>query len=150
LFYLKGNSSAEAAASLGISEATFRVKLHRARASLRKELDRKLASSLSQLRPGNAFLGVVMAGIFATAPSTHAAGIGGTVAAGGYALSKAATGASGWSIKALASLGAILPWALFGWWIERREAANFSNPDGFRSNLYRSESWSQLKTMIIF
>ncbi|MEI6713889.1 MAG: sigma-70 family RNA polymerase sigma factor [Verrucomicrobiota bacterium] len=149
LFYLKGNSSAEAAGALGISEATFRVKLHRARASLRKEMDRKLARSLHELRPGNSFLGAVMAGIFAAVPSTNAAGIGGAVAGGGYAASKVATGSVWGAGKALLSLGGILPWALFDWWIERREAANFTDPEGFRSKLYRLESSSRITSFII-
>jgi RNA polymerase sigma-70 factor (ECF subfamily) len=44
LFYLEGRSGVEAAATLGISEAALRVRLHRTRAALRERLEQKLAN----------------------------------------------------------------------------------------------------------
>jgi len=148
LFYFEGKSNLEASATLGISEATFRVKLHRARASLRKDLDQRLAGSLRELRPENSLSSAVMAGIFVAAPSTTAGGVGGTATGGGYTASKIAAGSTWLSGKALVSFGWLLPWALVYWWIGRREAANFIEQEGFRSRLYRLDKPSLL-TLII-
>jgi RNA polymerase sigma-70 factor (ECF subfamily) len=149
LFYLEGKSNAEAAIALGISEATFRVKLHRARASLRKELDDRLANSLQELRPVKSLSVIVMAGIFASSPSVTVGAVGGAAAGGGYAASTMTTGSTWMSMKALVSLGWTLPWALITWWIERREAANFTDQQGFRAKLYRLETPSLIGYILI-
>lgn len=136
LFYLEGKSGAEAATALGVSEATFRVKLHRARTSLRGKLDQRAARSLGGLRPANALAGAVMAGVLASSSSAKAAGIGGAAAAGASAVK----GSSWLWSKALFSLGWALPGALFDWWLNRLEAANFVEADGFRARLHKSEN----------
>ena len=63
LFYLEGKSGAEAAATLGISETALRVRLHRARAALREQLEEKLAGSLEKLRPAKTLVPAIMAAI---------------------------------------------------------------------------------------
>ena len=81
LFYLEGKSGVEAAAALGISEAAFRVRLHRARGALREQLEEKLAGSLEKLRPAKSLVPAVMAAILVSS-SAKAATAGGAVAAG--------------------------------------------------------------------
>ena len=51
LHYLEGRSVADAASLLGISEGAFKVRLHRARASLRRRLEQELAANLGRLGP---------------------------------------------------------------------------------------------------
>src|ERR1017187_1286418 len=77
LFYLEGKSGAEAAATLGISEAAFRVRLHRARGVLREQLEAKLETSLRELRPARSLVPAVMAGVLG-ASSAKAATAGPT------------------------------------------------------------------------
>jgi RNA polymerase sigma factor (sigma-70 family) len=66
LFYLEGKSGAEAASALGISERALRVRLHRARAALREQLDQRLAESLEQLRPSRPLSSAVMGAILSS------------------------------------------------------------------------------------
>jgi hypothetical protein len=80
LFYLEGKSGAEAATALGISEAALRVRLHRARATMRERLEEKLEGSLAQLRPARTLVPSIMAGVLAS--SSAKATAGGTVAVG--------------------------------------------------------------------
>ena len=55
LFYVEGKSIAEASSALGISEQTMRTRLHRARTSLRTQLEQMLEESLSDLQPSKGF-----------------------------------------------------------------------------------------------
>jgi RNA polymerase sigma-70 factor (ECF subfamily) len=61
LFYLEGKSGVEAAAALGISETALRVRLHRARAALREQLDSWFVPLLSLIGtlPSLAFVSIV-------------------------------------------------------------------------------------------
>ena len=72
LFYLEGKSGTEAAAVLGISEAAFRVRLHRARGALRERLEDKLAGSLRKLRPARTLVPGVMAAVLVSASAKAA------------------------------------------------------------------------------
>ena len=131
LFYLEGRSGAEAAAALDISEAAFRVRLHRARSVLRERLEERLADSLEQLKPGRPLAPAVMAGVLAA---------------------KAATGGGGAAI--LGALVKLLPFklllpffaagvgALPGMAMSARaakaEQRNFRDPEGFRAQAHRA------------
>ena len=63
LFYLQGHSVAEAATLLGLTETAFKVRLHRARAAMRSQLEAQLEQSLDDLRPSPQFNAVVMRGV---------------------------------------------------------------------------------------
>ena len=136
LFYLEGKSGAEAAAVLGISESALRVRLHRARAALRERLEDKLAGSLAKLRPSQALVPAVMAGVLASA-SAKAAAAGGVGSAIFAALGKFTP------FKWLFLLGPLLlptvmvvPGWLLSRWLRRDEQRNFCDPAGFRANLH--------------
>lgn len=92
LFYVEGKSGAETAASLGISETAFRMRLHRARKALREKLDEQLVESLRALRPENLLVPTVMAGLLATvaSPAAKAAGAIGSASAAAQASPAAA------------------------------------------------------------
>lgn len=55
IFYIEGKSVDEAAAVLGITEAALKTRMHRARAALRQQLERKLEDSLADLKPSPSF-----------------------------------------------------------------------------------------------
>jgi RNA polymerase sigma factor (sigma-70 family) len=76
LFYLEGKSGAEAAAALGITESALRVRLHRARAALRAQLERRLGESLDQLRPSRPLSAAVMGAILSSSSAKMAGGAG--------------------------------------------------------------------------
>lgn len=138
LFYLEGKSGAETAAALEISESAFRVRLHRARAALREQLEEKLASSLEKLRPTKLLVPAIMAGVLASS-SAKAATAGGTVAFGASAKILPALGKSAvfaWLVP-LISLLAHLPGMALAWFVSRKEQKNFRDADGFRPRLYR-------------
>lgn len=137
LFYLEGKSGAEAAATLGISEATFRVRLHRAKAELREQLESKLEGSLEKLRPGKSLVPIVMA-VVLTSSSAKAA-TGGTIAMGvgakiGSVFSKGFFFA--WLLP-LFSVIANVPSLIVLSIIARKERQNFRDADGFRPELHR-------------
>jgi RNA polymerase sigma-70 factor (ECF subfamily) len=138
LFYLERKSGAEAATALGISEATLRVRLHRARAALRERLEEKLEGSLEKLRPANTLVPAVMAGVLASS-SAKAATAGGAVALGAVAKVISFLGKSflfSWLMPALTLIGN-LPGMLLAWFMARQEQKNFRDTDGFRVRLHR-------------
>jgi RNA polymerase sigma-70 factor (ECF subfamily) len=128
LFYLESRSIAEAAATLGISENAFKVRLHRARTVLREALQSRLESGLDQLRAPSRLTHAVMLAL-PTAPS------GGLLALGGIASGFAKMIPFGWVLVALQIVSAI-PGLLLARWMGHKEIANFREPDGFRSKLY--------------
>jgi len=136
LFYLEGKSGTEAAATLGISESAFRVRLHRARAVLRERLEEKLEGSLNNLRPAKTLAPAVMAGILASSSAKAASGatIAGTAAKILPALGKALV--LSWLAPLLLVL-ANLPGLLAAAAIHRQERNNFRDQDGFRPELSR-------------
>jgi len=135
LFYLEGKSGAEAAAALGISEAALRVRLHRARATMRERLEEKLESSLAKLRPAIALIPAVMAGVLASS-SAKAATAGGVGIMG--ALAK--IGLAKWMLPfvSLFSFIFFLPMLLVSWLFARLDLKNFQDQKGFRTRLFRA------------
>jgi zinc protease len=82
LYYRHGNSIAEAAATLDLSEEAFRQRLSRGRALLRQELSGVVAATLARSRPGIGFtVGVLAALPVITPPSATAAMLTGTATA---------------------------------------------------------------------
>ena len=134
LFYLEDQSGAEAAATLGISEAALRVRLHRARAALRERLEEKLEGSLARLRPAKSLVPGVMAGVLASS-SAKAATAGGAGATVLGALAK--YGPVKW---AFGYIPFILPAVLFNWLLMREELQNFRDKEGFRARLFRESA----------
>jgi RNA polymerase sigma-70 factor, ECF subfamily len=130
LFYLEGKSGAEAAAALGISETSFRVRLHRARGALREQLEDKLEGSLEKLRPANSLVPVVMAGVL------------------GSSSAKATT--AGATLGVLAKFTpfkflflylpfvTMLPGVFFSWLVWREQSKNYRDQGGFRARLFKT------------
>lgn len=133
LFYLEGNSGAEAATALGISEAALRVRLHRARAALRERLEERLGDSLRKLGPGKTLVPAIMAGVLASS-SAKAATAGGAGATIVGALFKSSPLKFAFS---LVSFLAFLPGVLLSWLMFRMELRNFRDQRGFRARLFR-------------
>lgn len=133
LFYLEGKNGSEAAVALGISEAAFRVRLHRARIAMRTHLDRKLEDSLEKLRPAKPLTPAIMGVVLISGSSAKAAG-----AAGIGASAKTAAGWGNVSWCMLFPLIASLPGAVMAWFIGKVERSNFRDPEGFRSKLHQN------------
>ena len=137
LFYLEGKGGAEAAATLGISEAALRVRLHRARAALRERLEEKLEGSLANLRPAKTLVPAVMAAVLVSSSAKAAAG--GAVAVGVGAKFLSGLGKSllfAWVLP-LILLILTLPNLLVMSVIGRMERKNFRDADGFRPELHQ-------------
>lgn len=136
LFYLEGKSGAEAAAALGISEAALRVRLHRARATMRERLEEKLEGSLAKLGPAKSLVPAIMAGVLASssAKAATAGGLGATILG---TLAKLAP--VKWVVSFFPLLF-FLPLVLFSWLFMRLELANFRDQKGFRARLFRESS----------
>ncbi len=136
LFYLENKSNAESAEVLGISEATFRVRLHRARVALREQLEGRLSQSLEQLRPRNPVAPAVMGAVLAS-PSLKA---GGSVA---FMKLIPAWLVKAWPVKTVAWLPfafTFIPGILMQWWVGKAEAKNFRDQKGFRARLHRENA----------
>ena len=155
LFYLEGKSGAEAAAALGISEAAFRVRLHRARGALREQLEAKLEGSLQKLRPSKTLVPAVMAAVLVSS-SAKAATAGGTLAAGAGGKVLATLGKTfifSWLVPLFSLIGA-LPGVGFAWWLGGVERRNYREPDGFRARMhrdfFRSFVWGYVLLVVLF
>ena len=131
LFYLEGKSGTEAAVVLGISEAAFRVRLHRARGALRERLEDKLAGSLRKLRPARTLVPGVMAAVLVSA-SAKAATAGATV------LGTLAKFAPFKLLFSFLPFLFMLPGVLFSWLVLREEASNYRDQGGFRARLFNA------------
>jgi RNA polymerase sigma factor (sigma-70 family) len=145
LFYLEGQSGAEAAAALGISEGALRVRLHRARAAMRERLEEKLEGSLAKLGPATSLVPNVMAGVLASS-SAKTAMAGGTAAIGAGAKILSVLGKTflfSWMVPLIALIG-FLPSLLFASIFVRMERKNFRDQQGFRPQLYQRFSRSFL------
>ena len=154
LFYLEGKSGSEAAAALGISEAAFRVRLHRARGLLREQLEAKLEASLRELRPARSLVPAVMAAVLIST-SAKAATAGGTLAAGAGAKVLATLGKTflfSWLAPLFSLIGA-LPGVAIASWIGGMERGNYREPYGFRALLhrdfYRSFAWGYVLLVVV-
>jgi RNA polymerase sigma-70 factor (ECF subfamily) len=154
LFYLEGRSGVEAAATLGISEAALRVRLHRARAALRERLEARLGDSLQKLSPGKTLAPAVMAVILASS-SAKAATAGGAVGVGVGANLLASFGKviPFAALFPLLQIVASLPSLLLMSWIGRVERRNYRDPEGVRAQFhrgfYRSFLWGFPLLMIL-
>jgi RNA polymerase sigma factor (sigma-70 family) len=149
LFYLEGKSGAEAAAALGISESALRVRLHRARAALREQLEERLGQSLEQLHPPRPLSSAVMGTIlsYPSAKMAAGAGIGAKVLARLLPF-KFLTWLF-WAIWALP----MLPGVLLRLKTVRLEQSNYRDAAGFRARLYhdwRSRMvWPMLLLLVV-
>ena len=132
LFYLEGKDGAESAAVLGVTEAAFRVRLHRARGALRKHLEARLAGSLENLRPGRSLVPLVMSAIL-TSSTTKAMAAGGTGMTVLGTLVKLSP--LKWLLPILPLL-IMLPAAFLQSKLLRSEMRNFKDRDGIRSAIY--------------
>ncbi|MGC3960018.1 MAG: RNA polymerase sigma factor [Verrucomicrobiota bacterium] len=133
LFYLEGKSGNETALALGISEATLRVRLHRARVALRNRLDEQLQDSLRQLKPSRTLVPMIMTGVLASS-SANAATTGGATFLG--ALMK--LGPFKWLGVFSAALIGALPSMAFTALAARAEQRNFRDPEDFRAKAQRA------------
>ncbi len=138
LFYLEGKSGAEAATVMGISEAAFRVRVHRARSALREQLENKLEGSLQKLGPAKTLAPAVMAGVLVSF-SGKATAAGGTVTVGASAKALSAFGKMIFLSGLLPFISVIgaLPGLAFAWVVGRMERDNFRDAHGFRPQLHR-------------
>jgi RNA polymerase sigma-70 factor (ECF subfamily) len=149
LFYLEGKSGVEAAAALNISEAAFRVRLHRARGAMRERLEKKLEDSLEKLGPPKTVTPAVMAFVTSSTKTTIAAGLGAKILP-----AFAKTFLFSW-LAPLFLLVGTLPGLITALIIARKERENFRDTEGFRPELhrrfYRSFLWGfPLFFLIIF
>ena len=131
LFYLEGKSGAEAATALGIPEATFRVRLHRARGALREQLEDKLEGSLQKLHPAKTLVPAVMAGVLGSSSAKAAT-------AGATALGALAKFAPFKFVFSLLPFLFMLPTVLVSWLALREEASNYRDREGFRARLFEA------------
>lgn len=134
LFYLERKSGAEAAASLGISEAALRVRLHRARGALREKLEERLADSLGKLGPARTLVPAIMAAVLAST-SAKAATVGGAATVLG-ALAKLAP--VSWLAPFAGAVIGVLPSMAFSMRAANAEQRNFRDPDGFHAQASRA------------
>jgi len=141
LFYFEGKSGAEAAAALGVSEAAFRVRLHRARSVLRERLEEQIGVSLEQLRPSRPVTPLVMGVLLSsfTTKSATGAGVGAKLLS---LLGK--SGLVAWLVP-FAPVVMVLPSLALTSWLGSVERRNYREADGFRARLhrgyYRSYLW---------
>jgi RNA polymerase sigma-70 factor (ECF subfamily) len=130
LFYLEGKSGAEAATALGISEAAFRVRLHRARGLLREQLEAKLETSLRELRPAKSLVPSVMVGVLGSSSAKAAT-------AGATALGALAKFAPFTFVLSFLPFLFMLPGFLVAWLAAREDASNYRDQEGFRARLFQ-------------
>ena len=137
LFYLEGKSGTEAAASLGVAEGTFRVRLHRAKAELREHLEAKLEESLETLRPAKALAPAIMAVVLVSSSAKAATASAAGAGLGAKILSNVGASALlSWAAPLFSVVGT-LPGMFVAWLVARAEQRNFRDRDGFRPKLYQ-------------
>lgn len=110
LFYLRGESIIEAAATVGVEDGTFRTRLHRARGKLRLAIEKRTEDSLRRLRPSKRLAPLVLAAIPAAPMGASAAGVVGAV--GGKMVGSVAKGFTGLLFLPLLQI----PLTLGMWW----------------------------------
>lgn len=144
LFYLEGKSGEEAAKALGITEAAFRVRLHRAKGALREQLEQTLTESLEKLRPSSGLAAGVMGAVLASSSAKAAtAGAGATVTGGALGKLFPFGGALPYF-----SWAALAPTFLLARFYAQKEAQNFRDAEGFRARLFRAETRTRILWMI--
>jgi RNA polymerase sigma-70 factor (ECF subfamily) len=134
LFYLEGKSGAEAATALGISEAAFRLRLHRARGALREELEHRLEGSLRKLGPAKTLSPAVMAAVLGSS-SAKAATAGGVGTAVLGALAKFTPFKFLFLFLPFVTM---LPGVWFSWLVWREQSRNYRDQEGFRARLFKT------------
>jgi RNA polymerase sigma factor (sigma-70 family) len=85
LYYREGQSTAQVASLLGVSDAAVRKRLSRARAELRASLLERFGDAARQSAPGAAFTGAVLTALSVGAPATASAASASAIAAGAKA-----------------------------------------------------------------
>ena len=105
LFYREGQSVAQVAALLDVTEDAVKKRLSRARATLRQALLDSVGRTLSTTAPGAAFTTVVLSGLTVAAPATASASV--------LAVSQGATNA-GIAAKLFLLVASVLPGAVGG------------------------------------
>jgi len=83
LFYREGQSVAQVASLLELSEVAVKKRLSRARASLRESIQEQIGETLRRTAPGAAFTAAVVIALPASAPTAAAAALGATSKAAG-------------------------------------------------------------------
>lgn len=124
LYYLQEKSVRECARALGVSESSFKVRMHRARKALRTEMETHLERSLRNLRPKEGLSRRVIAVVPAAPIASGVAGLG-------------------W-LSALAGLAVLqfAPLALLLAWGHRQTVANYRGERNYR-RVARRRIWRQ-------
>lgn len=114
LFYREEQSVARVAEALDVSENAVKQRLSRGRSMLRQHLAPVVESVLADSKPGNAFTGAVLFGLFgATAKSSAAAGV--TTVTAMATMAKSAGGAGAGSGLSSLFLGPLLNLPVVAW-----------------------------------
>ncbi len=128
LYYLQGKKIQEAAATLGVSENTFKVRLHRARKALRSSMESVLESGLQKLRPSDKIRHSIMAVVL------------------GKGTGSSLVKSSGMALQTLPGIGtlifgiqilAMLPGFLLARWFAKMDIANFRDQGGYQVQIYK-------------
>ena len=128
MYYLQGKKIQEAASTLGVSESTFKVRLHRARKALRSSMESVLESGLQQLKPSDKVRHSIMAVVL------------------GKVTSSSILKSSGIALQAIPGIGALifgiqilamLPGFLLARWLAKMDMANFRDQGGYQVQIYK-------------
>jgi zinc protease len=125
LFYRQGQSVAEVAKSLDLSEEAVKQRLSRGRSMLREELESVVETTLTRTRPTKAFTAAVLAMIPVSLPQSAAASVIASVASGkGAAAAKGVLGSPG----AWPFLGPVIG-LMVGWFSAQAAASTGRSPE---------------------
>jgi len=125
LFYRQGQSVAEVARSLDLSEDVVKQRLSRGRAMLREELASVVETTLTRTRPTGAFTAAVLALIPASAPQSAGAAVIASVASGkGAAAAKSVVAGIGKG----ALIGPVIG-LMIGWFSAQAAASTGRSPE---------------------
>ena len=136
LHYLEGRSGAAAAAVLGISEGTFKVRLHRARRALRGVIEKRIEDSLREVGPRRTLVPGIMSAVLVKAAADPTGTMPGIAAALGVGVLK---------LVPMPLFFLCLPVLVFGvgfklhTWAANAEGRNFADPEGFRRRLFEDQ-----------
>ena len=142
LFYREGQSSQQVAALLGISDASVRKRLSRARQSLREDMLNRFGEFARGSAPSAAFTGIVATALLATSPPAAAKSILMLGAAGSAkTVAKIVFGAAG-------SIGIALVGAFAGIWLGLRKQLKGAIDEEERQGLIRSATVNGIATVL--
>jgi len=111
VFYIEGKSVKEAANILGVNEPAMKVRLHRARAALRTDLEYRLEHAVDGLQPSQRFTGSVMGLLSILQGGVLKSGIAGVLGKLALILS-----AKLWMMAIPVTFFFVAPFAGFVWW----------------------------------